>query len=128
MRRDAGGGAAERPTASGTGDPAAPGLECPPFVIAPTSDGVRSVFDNGLPVQATAWINDGVLAALQQSRHSAALTELPLTPPVDNLNLEVPSRQGTLANFIAQTKRGVLLTSPSGTCARSTRPGCCSPG
>jgi predicted Zn-dependent protease len=93
------------------GDPAARGLDCAPFVIAPTSDGVQSVFDNGLPVPATSWIEDGVLAALLQSRHSAALTGLPLTPPVDNLILDVPGRRGTLDELIARTERGLVLTS-----------------
>jgi predicted Zn-dependent protease len=93
------------------GDPAAPGLECASFVVAPASDGVRSVFDNGLPLAATAWIDDGVLAALLQSRFSAALTGLPLTPPLDNLILDAPGRGGTLDDFVAHTERGLLLTS-----------------
>ena len=48
----------------------------------------QSVFDNGLPLGRTDWIRDGELTALLQTRHSAELTGLPVTPGVDNLLLE----------------------------------------
>lgn len=62
-------------------DPHAPGLESAPFVIAHSSGDDASVFDNGLPVPATEWISGGELARLTTTRHSAALTGLPLSPP-----------------------------------------------
>jgi predicted Zn-dependent protease len=71
-------------------DPLAPGLACAPFVIAHASGPDSSVFDNGLPLGQTAWIRDGSLAALQSSRHSAALAGLPVTPAIDNLTLPRP--------------------------------------
>ncbi len=46
--------------------------ECAPFVIAHASSRESSVFDNGLPLARTEWIDDGKLAALTQTRHSAA--------------------------------------------------------
>jgi len=92
-------------------DPAAPGLECAPFVIARASGSDSSVFDNGLAVPATDWISDGTLNALVQTRHSAALTGLPMTPAVDNLILRGPDGAGaSLEDMVARTERGLLLT------------------
>ncbi len=42
-------------------DPARPGLESAPFVLARASGDDQSVFDNGLPLERTDWIRDGVL-------------------------------------------------------------------
>ena len=91
-------------------NPAEPGVECPPFLVAPGTDPLASVFDNGLPVGATAWIDDGKLRALVQTRHSAALTGMPLTPHVDNLVLEEAGASGTLGSLVADTAYGLLLT------------------
>jgi predicted Zn-dependent protease len=91
-------------------DPAAPGLECSPWVIAHASGPTESVFDNGWPLQPTAWISDGVLTALLQTRASAELTGLDVTPPVDNLILEGSDGGPGMADMIAATERGLLLT------------------
>lgn len=69
-------------------DPREPGLECAPFVLASSSGDDASVFDNGLPLEATDWIRDGVLEHLLTTRHSAGLTDLPVTPFIDNLVLD----------------------------------------
>ncbi|MFI8942072.1 metallopeptidase TldD-related protein [Streptomyces syringium] len=69
-------------------DPREPGLECAPFVLASSSGDDASVFDNGLPLEATDWIRDGVLEHLLTTRHSAGLTDLPVTPYIDNLVLD----------------------------------------
>ena len=50
-----------------------------------------------------------MLSALHSSRHSAALTGLPVTPPVDNLIMSTGS-SASLESMIASTKRGLLLT------------------
>lgn len=91
-------------------DPAAAGMECAPFVIAHASGRESSVFDNGLPLAATDWIRDGELAALTQTRHSADLTGLPVTPAIDNLALTGPGGGATLEEMVARTERGLLLT------------------
>jgi predicted Zn-dependent protease len=93
-------------------DPGYPGLECAPFVIAHASGRDSSVFDNGLPAGLVSWISSGVLSALHSSRHSAALTGLPVTPAVDNLIMSAGSAgsAGSLESMIASTKRGLLLT------------------
>ncbi|TGN77590.1 TldD/PmbA family protein [Streptomyces bauhiniae] len=90
-------------------DPDEPGLNCAPFVVAHSSGGDRSVFDNGLPVRATDWIKDGVLDHLTTTRHSAALTGLPLAPALDNLILDGGGDR-SLAEMVAATERGLLLT------------------
>jgi predicted Zn-dependent protease len=92
-------------------DPLAAGLRCAPFVIAHASGPDSSVFDNGLALAPTAWIQDGSLAALHSSRHSAALAGLPVTPAIDNLTFAT-SAPGTptLEQMIASTGRGLLLT------------------
>jgi len=96
-------------------DPLAAGLRCPPFVIAHASGPDSSVFDNGLPLRSTAWIQDGSLAALHSSRHSAALAGLPVAPAIDNLILATAAPTSgagapTLEEMIASTGRALLLT------------------
>ncbi|MDH6143789.1 putative Zn-dependent protease [Kitasatospora sp. GP30] len=93
-------------------DPAAPGLECAPFVIAHSSGGDQSVFDNGLPIAPTDWIREGVLNDLTTTRHSAALTGLPVRPFADNLVLESADQAAapSLAELVASTERALLLT------------------
>ncbi|MCG0289207.1 metallopeptidase TldD-related protein [Streptomyces sp. PSAA01] len=90
-------------------DPAEPGLEAAPFVITHSSGDDASVFDNGLPLSATDWIRDGVLQQLITTRHTAALTGLPLAPPVDNLIADAGGTR-SLAEMVASTERGLLLT------------------
>ena len=92
-------------------DPGAPGLQCPPFLIAHASTRHSSVFDNGLPLGPTDWIRRGELAALTQTRYSAALSGLAATPAIDNLILEAPGAVASLDDMIARTGRGLLLTS-----------------
>ena len=91
-------------------DPAMPGLECTPFVTAGASSRLSSVFDNGLPLERTDWIRDGSLAALMQTRHSAAVTGLPVTPFVDNLAMEVDGATDSVDDVVRATDRGLLLT------------------
>ncbi|MFJ2825285.1 metallopeptidase TldD-related protein [Streptomyces toxytricini] len=90
-------------------DPNAPGLESAPFVIAHSSGDDASVFDNGLPVPATDWIKDGELARLTTTRHTAALTDMPLSPGFGNLVLDGGGEK-SLEEMVAGTQRGLLLT------------------
>ncbi|PSL00194.1 putative Zn-dependent protease [Murinocardiopsis flavida] len=90
-------------------DPREPGLECDPFVLAGAPGRRASAFDNGLALQRTEWISDGVLGALPQSRRSARLTGLPVAPDIDNLVLEQRGADATVADMIAGTERGLLL-------------------
>ncbi|MBB4942144.1 putative Zn-dependent protease [Streptosporangium album] len=91
-------------------DPAAPGVACAPAVVAHTSGRQSSVFDNALPLAPTDWIADGTLASLIQTRHSAELTGLPVTPAIDNLIMEGAGDGRSLEEMISSTERGLLLT------------------
>ncbi|MFI7388730.1 metallopeptidase TldD-related protein [Streptomyces sp. NPDC049813] len=90
-------------------DPHEPGLEAAPFVLAHASGDDASVFDNGLPLAPTEWISRGELAQLSTTRHSAALTGLPVAPAIDNLVLDGGSGR-SLEEMVAATGRGLLLT------------------
>ncbi|MUL44254.1 TldD/PmbA family protein [Streptomonospora sp. PA3] len=91
-------------------DPAYPGLECAPFITAAGPGRRVTAFDNGLPLSRTEWVSGGKLAALTQTRRSAELTGLPLTPHIDNLVLEADGGAASLEEMVAQTERGLLLT------------------
>ena len=91
-------------------DPAHPSLQTASFVVTAASSDQSSVFDNGLPLGRTDWVRDGTLAALVQTRETAALTGQPVTPGIDNLVLEVDGAKGTLDDLVAGTERGLLLT------------------
>jgi predicted Zn-dependent protease len=91
-------------------DPAEPGLECAPFVVATASGTDVSVFDNGLPVRPTAWVGDGKLDALQYHRAAAARSGTVVAPPGDNLVLELPGATDPLDDLVARTERGLLVT------------------
>ncbi|MFF3698285.1 metallopeptidase TldD-related protein [Streptomyces sp. NPDC002221] len=90
-------------------DPNEPGLEYAPFQVAHSSGDMESVFDNGLPLTATDWIRGGRLENLVTTRHSAALTGLPLAPSPGNLILDAGGGR-TLDEMVAATERGLLLT------------------
>ncbi|MFC5730016.1 MULTISPECIES: metallopeptidase TldD-related protein [Nocardioides] len=116
-KRPAGTRIGEQITAPGVrlhSDPALPGLACAPFSIATSSGPTTSVFDNGIELGPTDWIRDGVLTSLVQTRHSAHLTEQPVTPYVDNLALTIDGAAGgvveTVDDLVAGTERGLLLT------------------
>lgn len=91
-------------------DPTAPGLECAPFSLASSSSSEASVFDNGLALGRTDWVADGTLQALIQTRHSAGLTGLPLTPGIDNLLVSVDGTTGGVDDLVAGLDDGLLLT------------------
>jgi len=92
-------------------DPAHPGLQSAPFVVASASGPASSVFDNGLELGSTDWIKDGALNALLQTRASAELTGLTVTPAVDNLMMELPGSAGSTDDLVAATTgRALLLT------------------
>lgn len=90
-------------------DPNEPGLESAPFVIAHSSGGDQSVFDNGLPLAATEWMREGELRHLTTSRHSAGLTGLPVAPGIDNIILD-GGEDRSLEEMVANTDhRGPCL-------------------
>jgi predicted Zn-dependent protease len=90
-------------------DPAEPGLEAAPFVVARTSGGESSVFDNGLPVEPVDWVREGTLNQLVSTRHSAGLAGTVPAPMADNLVLDGGGTR-SLEEMVAGTERGLLLT------------------
>jgi len=89
-------------------DPAAQGLACTPFVVAPSSSARVSVFDNGMDIARADWIRDGTIDALAYPRAAAAEFDAPVAVPADNLLMTGGS--ASLADMIARTGRGLLLT------------------
>ncbi len=91
-------------------DPQHQGLETIPFVDFTSSpDDTSWAFDVGLPINATTWIQDGVLRELIRNRAHAGRTGTQPTPPADNLIMD-GGGTANLQEMIARTKRGLLLT------------------
>lgn len=91
-------------------DPATTGLECPPYVVTPGSSELASVFDNGLATPACVWVDQGELTALPTTRHTAALTGLPLHPFVSNVSLGTQDGAGDVDALVAGLDDGLLVT------------------
>jgi predicted Zn-dependent protease len=89
-------------------DPAAPGLECSPFVATSSSSETVSIFDNGMDIERVDWIRDGVINALAYPRAAAAEFDAPVAVAADNVLMTGGSAD--LADMIAETERGLLLT------------------
>ena len=89
-------------------DPAAEGLQCTPFVAAASSSERVSVFDNGMDIGRIDWVRDGVINALAYPRAAAAEFGAPVAVPADNLLMT--GGTASLADMIANTERGLLLT------------------
>ena len=89
-------------------DPAAGGLECTPFVAVPSSSERVSVFDNGMDIARVDWLREGAVNALAYPRAAALEFGAPVAMPADNLLMTGGS--ASLADMIAGTERGLLLT------------------
>jgi predicted Zn-dependent protease len=89
-------------------DPFAHGLACTPFVTTSASSERASVFDNGMDIGRVNWVRDGTINALAYPRAAAAEFDAPVAVPADNLLMTGGS--ASLADMIASTERGLLLT------------------
>ena len=89
-------------------DPVAAGLECAPFQAVGSSSETSSVFDNGLDIGRVDWIRDGVINALAYPRATAREFDAPVAVPTSNLLMTGGS--AALADMVAATERGLLLT------------------
>ncbi|KAA1251712.1 TldD/PmbA family protein [Mycobacterium simiae] len=89
-------------------DPMAPGLVCTPFVAVSNSSDSVSVFDNGMDIGHVDWIHNGVINVLAYPRATAAKFNAPVALAADNLLMTGGS--AALADMIAATERGLLLT------------------
>ncbi|WP_102143914.1 TldD/PmbA family protein [Mycobacterium hubeiense] len=89
-------------------DPEADGLACMPFVAVPSSSERVSIFDNGMDIDRVDWIRDGTINALAYPRAAAEEFDAPVAVPADNLVMT--GGDASLADMIAGTERGLLLT------------------
>jgi len=89
-------------------DPMAPGLACTPFVAVSSSSETASVFDNGMELSQVDWIRNGVINALAYPRAIAAKFDAKVAVAADNLVMTGGTAE--LADMIAGTERGLLLT------------------
>jgi predicted Zn-dependent protease len=88
-------------------DPAEPSMETTPFEIAPASGRRASVFDNGLGISKTNWVESGTLERLVTTRHWADKSGATATPAVGNMVFE--SEGADLDAMIASSKRALLV-------------------
>ncbi len=89
-------------------DPLAAGLECAPFVRTASSSERLSVFDNGLDIGRVDWIRDGTISSLVYPRAAASEFGVQAAVPADNLLMTGGTKD--LADMVAATERGLLLT------------------
>jgi predicted Zn-dependent protease len=89
-------------------DPMASGLACTPFVAVNSSSETVSVFDNGMEIAQVDWIRNGVINALAYPRATATKFDAKVAVAADNLVMTGGSAE--LADMIAATERGLLLT------------------
>jgi predicted Zn-dependent protease len=90
-------------------DPEEPALNVADFEIAGGTSSHASVFDNGLGLSRTNWIEKGVLAHLITPRYWADKTKTEATPYVDNLVMEAGGKKN-VTEMIRDVKRGLLVT------------------
>jgi predicted Zn-dependent protease len=91
-------------------DPVFPGLECADRVLTGSTSPTASVFDNGLPIPAATWLDSGTVSALPSTRHTSALTGLPLVPEAGNLAMTAAGGSGSTLDLIGGLDHGLLLT------------------
>ena len=89
-------------------DPMSPGLACAPFVAVSNSSETVSVFDNGMEINQVDWIRNGVINALAYPRATAARYDERVAVAAENIVMTGGS--AGLADMIASTERGLLLT------------------
>lgn len=92
-------------------DPQVPGLSAPRRLWTPWSSPARSVFDTGAALPAVTWIDNGRLANLATTRAAANDLDLPFVASPDCLSLKDGNGEGSVADLVARTERGLLVTS-----------------
>lgn len=92
-------------------DPQAPGLSAPQRLWTPWSSSARSVFDTGADLPSVTWIDQGTLAHLAATRAAAAELDLPFVASPDCLSMRDEHGHGSLAEMVARTDHGLLITS-----------------
>ena len=91
-------------------DPGHPLLGTSDVVSATSTDAFGSVFDTGLVVPGTRFLDAGVLGGLVSSRHTAGLAGVPVSPWAGNLLVDLAGGEGSTADLVARTGDGLLIT------------------
>ena len=78
--------------------------------MATASGSSQSVFDNGLPLAPTTWIDSGRLSNLHYHRAGAARSGVAATPMIDNVALTCDGGAGSIEDLISSTERALLVT------------------
>lgn len=81
-----------------------------PFDVTTSSNAHASVFDNGLPVGASNWIEDGAVASLIAPRAIAAEHSLTTVASGSNLRVTDADGHGTLEDLVRRTEDALLVT------------------
>ncbi|HEY0283907.1 MAG TPA: metallopeptidase TldD-related protein [Vicinamibacterales bacterium] len=89
-------------------DPWETGIEATPFHYGVDSGGATSVFDNGLDLERSEWVRDGVMQNLITPRYWAVKGGTRVMPYVNNLVLD--GSGPSTSEMIAQTDRALLVT------------------
>lgn len=91
-------------------DPHHPVLGTSDVLATTSTSSMASVFDNGLAVPGTRYLDAGVLRALPATRHTAVLAGVPVAPFAGNLLVDVAGGSGDVADLVARMGSGLLLT------------------
>jgi predicted Zn-dependent protease len=91
-------------------DPNEASIRCAPFVATSASSPNASLFDNGVPLERTSWISDGVLRQLRYHRAGAARSNVNFAGPIDNVILRDSNARASTDELVASMERGLLLT------------------
>ncbi|MGH7640054.1 MAG: metallopeptidase TldD-related protein [Candidatus Dormibacteria bacterium] len=97
------------PSVKLSSNPLDPSMAVAPFVRCLQSSEYSSVFDNGLAVPATTWVEGGTQQELMCPRRWAQDHSHPVRPDADNL--EMAGSDTSLEEMIKDTERGLLVTS-----------------
>ena len=92
-----------------TSDPDDPAIPAADFLATAASSDMASAFDNGVHLDRTDWLHDGVLARLLASRRLAHDHALPFAASADALRMEDASGAGSIDEVIARTGDGILV-------------------
>jgi predicted Zn-dependent protease len=91
-------------------DPADPLMPAQPFAATGFSSRQASVFDNGMDLHRTEWIQGGTLQHLHTTGFDASELGVQNTPLIDNIRLDASPDAASLEELVGRTQTGLLLT------------------
>lgn len=91
-------------------DPHDPQIGCADWLATGSSSDIASVFDNGMAIPSTAWIDNGALTHLMAPRAIAAQHQIDPIAPADTLRLDDPTGTGTTEDVLSRLSDGLYIT------------------